>query len=75
MKWCQAQFSLAENCAWHHFYCGCNCRRAKARVHARGEVPAEKLAGVAGKMSDSPLKATLERIAREGQSRRTRSKT
>jgi hypothetical protein len=38
-------------------------------------VPAEKLAGVAGKMSDSPLKETLQRIAREGQSRRTRSKT
>jgi hypothetical protein len=47
----------------------------QARVHARGEVPAEKLAGVAGRMSDSPLKQTLERIAREGQSRRTRSKT
>jgi len=47
----------------------------RARVHARGEVPAEKLAGVAGKLAESPLKETLERIAREGQSRRTRSKT
>jgi hypothetical protein len=47
----------------------------KPRVHARGEVPAEKLSSVADKLSDSPLKETLERIAREGQSRRTRSKT
>jgi hypothetical protein len=47
----------------------------KIRVHARGEVPAEKLSGVAGKLSDSPLKETLQRIAREGQARRTRSKT
>jgi hypothetical protein len=47
----------------------------KPRVHARGEVPAEKLSSVAGKLSESPLKQTLERIAREGQSRRTRSKT
>jgi hypothetical protein len=47
----------------------------RARVHARGEVPAEKLAGVAGKLADSPLKETLERIACEAQSRRTRSKT
>jgi hypothetical protein len=30
---------------------------------------------VAGKLSDSPLKSELERIAREAQSRRTRSKT
>ena len=47
----------------------------KPRVYARGEVPAEKLAGVAGRMSDTPLKRTLERIARDGQARRTRSKT
>ncbi|HUQ29174.1 MAG TPA: DUF721 domain-containing protein [Usitatibacter sp.] len=46
----------------------------KPRIHARGEVPAEKLSSVAGKLSDSPLKETLERIAREGQARRTRSK-
>ncbi|MBC8023118.1 MAG: DUF721 domain-containing protein [Burkholderiales bacterium] len=47
----------------------------KPRIYARGEVPAEKLAGVAGRMSDTPLKRTLERIAKDGQSRRTRSKT
>jgi hypothetical protein len=44
-------------------------------VHARSEIPAEKLSGVVGKLSDSPLKSELERIAREAQSRRTRSKT
>jgi hypothetical protein len=47
----------------------------KARLHARGEMPAEKLSKVADKLSDSPLKETLERLAREGQARRTRSKT
>ena len=47
----------------------------KARVHARTELPAEKISGVAGKLSDSPLKRELERMAREAQSRRTRSKT
>jgi hypothetical protein len=49
--------------------------QARPRAHARGEVPAEKLAGVAGRLSDSPLKDTLERIAREGQARKARSKT
>ena len=47
----------------------------KPRVYARSEVPGEKLAGVAERMSDTPLKRTLERIARDGQMRRTRSKT
>ena len=47
----------------------------KVRVHARAEIPAEKISGVAGKLSDSPLKRELERIARDAQSRRTRSKT
>jgi hypothetical protein len=50
-------------------------RASKPRVHPRGEVPIEKLDGVARKLSDSPLKTALERISREGQSRRTRSKT
>lgn len=50
-------------------------RKAKPRVYARGEVPVEKISGVAAKLGDSPLKATLERMAQEGQSRRTRSKT
>jgi Dna[CI] antecedent, DciA len=48
---------------------------ARQRVHARSEMPAEKISGVAGRLSDSPLKSTLERIARDAQSRRTRSKT
>ena len=52
-----------------------NVPSPKARAHARGEVPADKIAGVAGKLSDSPLKTTLERIAREGQARKARSKT
>ncbi len=47
----------------------------RPRVHARGELPVEKIAGVADRLADSPLKQELQRIAREGQSRRTRSKT
>jgi hypothetical protein len=43
-------------------------------VKSRGEVPAEKLAGVAAKLEDGPLKAELERMARD-YSKRTRSKT
>ena len=43
-------------------------------VRPRGEVPAEKLAGVAAGLADSPLKAELERISRAHRSR-TRSKT
>jgi hypothetical protein len=50
-------------------------REPKPRVHARGEMPVEKLSGVADKLADSPLKETLERIAKDGQSRSTRSKT
>ena len=50
-------------------------RPAPARpVKPRGEMPREKLAGLAGDMADSPLKETLERIGRP-QSRITRSKT
>jgi hypothetical protein len=45
-------------------------------VKPRGEMPREKLAGLAGPMADSPLKETLERIGRATpQSRITRSKT
>jgi hypothetical protein len=33
-------------------------------VKSRGEMPARKLAEVAGRLDDSPLKAELERIAR-----------
>ncbi|HUP97284.1 MAG TPA: DciA family protein [Usitatibacter sp.] len=44
-------------------------------VKSRGEMPREKLAGMAGKLSESPLKETLERIGKPAQSRITRSKT
>lgn len=47
----------------------------KRTVVARGEMPREKLAGLAGKMSDGPLKDTLERIARDQAVKSTRSKT
>ena len=43
-------------------------------MKGRGEMPREKLAGLAGKLADSPLKETLERIGKT-QSRITRSKT
>jgi hypothetical protein len=38
-------------------------------------MPVDKLSGVADKLADSPLKHTLERIAKDGQSKSTRSKT
>jgi hypothetical protein len=45
-------------------------------VRARAEMPRDKLDALAKGLSDSPLKETLERMAREAQSiRRTRSKT
>jgi hypothetical protein len=47
----------------------------KRTVVSRGEVPAEKLAGIARGLSDSPLKETLQRIAADQSTRRTRSKT
>ena len=47
----------------------------KRPVRGRGELPMDKLSGIADRLSDSPLKQELERIARDGQSRRTRSKT
>ena len=46
----------------------------KRTVVARGEMPREKLASLAGKMSDGPLKDALERIAAEADSRKARSK-
>ncbi len=52
--------------------------RAEPRrpVKSRGEIPREKLNGVAAGLADSPLKETLQRLAREDQSiKRTRSKT
>jgi hypothetical protein len=51
-----------------------NAPEPRRPVRARGEVPADKLAGVAAKLSDSPLKSELERIARD-HIKRTRSKT
>ena len=46
----------------------------KRVVRARGEIPAEKLAGVARGLSQSPLREKLEEMAR-AQSSRTRPKT
>jgi chorismate-pyruvate lyase len=45
-------------------------RDPKPRVHARTEMPPEKLAEVAAKLGDSPLKKTLERMSREHTARR-----
>ena len=45
----------------------------KRPVVSRGELPAEKLAAVAKRLSDSPLKETLERMATQSTSK-TRSK-
>ena len=47
---------------------------ARRTVVSRGEVPHEKLEQVAAGLSDSPLRETLQRIAKD-QSKRTRSKT
>jgi hypothetical protein len=46
----------------------------KRPVVSRGEIPAEKLAEVARRLSDSPLKDTLQRIAEDQSISRTRSK-
>jgi hypothetical protein len=48
--------------------------KAKRRVTSRGELPVEQLANLAAKLSDSPLKETLERISQPDQIKRTRSK-
>ena len=48
----------------------------KRAVKARGTMPRERLASLADKMDDSPLKETLERIGKAPtQSKSTRSKT
>ena len=48
----------------------------KRAVRARGTMPRERLASLADKMDDSPLKETLERIGKAPtQSKSTRSKT
>lgn len=48
-------------------------RKPRARVVSRGEMPHEKLGELAGRLADSPLKETLQRIT--SQRRSTRSKT
>jgi hypothetical protein len=50
-------------------------QKPKRRVTSRGELPVEQLANLAARLSDSPLKETLERISQPDQSKRTRSKT
>ena len=47
----------------------------RRKVAARGEMPVEKLESLARQLSDSPLKDTVERIARDPQNKRTREKT
>lgn len=47
----------------------------KRTVVARGEMPRDKLAGLADKLAEGPLKETLERIGRDHAIRSTRSKT
>ena len=44
-------------------------------VRARSPMPRERLAAVADKLADSPLKETLKEIGKAPQSRSTRSKT
>jgi hypothetical protein len=46
----------------------------KRTVVSRGEMPQEKLAEVARRLGDSPLKETLERIAADHRNSKTRSK-
>jgi hypothetical protein len=49
-----------------------NIPKARQRVVARSEMPVEQLSQLAGKLSDSPLKETLERISSRDQAKRTR---
>ena len=46
----------------------------KRTVVSRGEIPQDKLAAVAKGLSDSPLKDTLQKIAADHSTSRTRSK-
>jgi hypothetical protein len=48
--------------------------KPRAKTTPRAPMPIERLAQLAGKLSDSPLKETLERIAEPDQSKRTRAK-
>jgi hypothetical protein len=49
--------------------------KPRKRVVSRAPMPVEALSKLAARLSDSPLKETLERIAEPDQSKRTRSKT
>jgi hypothetical protein len=49
-----------------------NIPKPRQRVVARGEMPVEQLARLAGKLADSPLKEALERISSHDQAKRTR---
>lgn len=49
--------------------------RPRVKTVPRAPMPVEQLANLAAKLSDSPLKDALERIAQPDQSKRTRSKT
>ena len=52
-----------------------NAPAPKRPVRARAAMPRERLAAVADKLADSPLKETLKEIGKAPQSRSTRSKT
>jgi len=52
-----------------------NVPQRKPRVLPRDPLPTEKIAAVAAKLSDSPLKEQLARMAGDQTTRRTRSKT
>jgi hypothetical protein len=49
--------------------------KPKQRVTPRAPMPVDQLSKLADKLSDSPLKETLQRISEPDQSKRTRSKT
>ena len=49
-----------------------NTSQPRRPVKARADLPREQLSRVADKLSDSPLKDTLERISRRDQIKRTR---
>ena len=52
-----------------------NAPAPKRPVRARTAMPRDRLAAVADKLADSPLKETLKEIGKAPQSRSTRSKT
>jgi hypothetical protein len=48
--------------------------KVRTKTIARAPIPVDQLAQLAGRLADSPLKETLERIAQPDPSKRTRSK-